>query len=141
MTTRDVRGPIVITHEGGLEFAAHVRSHRIVVDQPTHARGGDMGPTPVELLGAAIGACVALYVQQFCHTRGLSYEGLRVEVEQHAASIPNRVGRFVVHIVVPPDVPDYYREKLERVARGCPVYNTLTHGVEINVLVQQLEPV
>ena len=34
------RAPMVITHEGGLTFAAQVRSHRVVVGQPRAGGGG-----------------------------------------------------------------------------------------------------
>ena len=48
-----VHQPIVVTHEGGVRFAAQIRSHRVVVDQPERAGGEDTGPMPLELLGAS----------------------------------------------------------------------------------------
>ena len=51
--------PIVVTHEGGARFAAQIRSHRVIVDQPQHAGGMDSGPMPIELLGTALGTCIA----------------------------------------------------------------------------------
>ena len=77
--------PIVVTHEGGARFAAQIRSHRVVVDQPERGSGADTGPMPLELIGAALGSCIALYVQRFLHVRNLPYHGMRVEVEQHKA--------------------------------------------------------
>jgi uncharacterized OsmC-like protein len=127
------RSPIVVTHEGGVKFAAQVRSHRIVVDQPEGGGGEDSGPAPIELLGASLGTCVALYVQQFCQVRGIPHDGMRVEVEQHGASNPNRIGKFVVRVVLPAEVPEHYAAMLERVARSCPAHNTLEHGAEVAV--------
>jgi putative redox protein len=138
MAAQPSRLPIVVTHESGVRFAAQIRSHRIVVDQPLRGGGEDLGPAPIELLGASLGTCVALYVQQFCHARELAYEGLRVEVEQHGAANPSRVGRFVVRVVLPCELPDHYAEMLERVARSCPAHNTLTSGAEVTVLVEAL---
>ena len=71
--------PIVVTHESGSRFAAQIRSHRVVVDQPEHGGGTDAGPMPLELIGAALGTCIALYVQRFLHVRNLVYQGMRVE--------------------------------------------------------------
>ena len=130
------RAPIVVTHEGGLKFAAQVRSHRVVVDQPPRGGGNDEGPMPIELLGASLGTCVGLYVQQFCHTRGLPYDGMRVEVEQYGAQNPNRVGEFVVRVVLPQGVPDQYAEALERVARSCPAHHTLELGAKLPFEIQ-----
>ena len=98
MSSSSPRAPIVVTHEDGLRFAAQVRSHRVIVDQPERAGGEDAGPTPLELLGVSLGTCVALYVRQFCHTRGLSYEGMRVEVDSLGAAGPHRIGELVVRV-------------------------------------------
>jgi uncharacterized OsmC-like protein len=127
--------PMVITHEGGLKFAADIRGHRLVVDQPVPAGGEDSAPMPLELLGASLGTCVALYVQQFCQARSLPYEGMRVEVEPHGAH--GRIERFDVRVVLPHALPPRYSELLERVARSCPAHNTLVTGAEVDVQIEQ----
>ena len=136
MSAQHPRAPIVVTHEGGVRFAAQVRNHRIVVDQPIRGGGADTGPSPIELLGTALGTCVALYVQQFLHARELPYHGLRVEVEQHGAANPGRIGRFVVRVRLSTELPEHYAAMLERVAQSCPAHNTLVHGAEMEVLVE-----
>ncbi|MBI3567565.1 MAG: OsmC family protein [Gemmatimonadetes bacterium] len=136
MSGRSPRRPIVVTHEGGVQFAAQVRSHRIIVDQPAAGGGEDMGPAPIELLGASLGTCVALYVQQFCHSRNIPYAGMRVELEQYGAPNPNRIGQFVVRVVLPEGIPEQHVAMLERVARSCPAHATLVHGAEV---VMQIE--
>src|SRR5262245_20817009 len=101
--------PVVITHDGELRFTARVRGHRITFDQPEHVGGENTAPTPLEVLAASLGACVALYVKRFCRARELSVEGLRVEVGQQAATnLPSRIGRFTVRIHPPVDFPERY---------------------------------
>ena len=133
------RPPMVITHEGGVKFAAQIREHRVIVDQPFGGGGEDSAPMPLELLGASLGTCVALYVQQFCHARGLPYEGMRVEVEPRGAQ--GRIGRFDVRVVMPEPLPPQYAQLLERVARSCPAHNTLAHGADVAVDIQHAAPV
>ena len=128
--------PMVVTHEGGLKFATQIRGHTLIVDQPEKA-GNDEGPMPLELLGASVGTCVALYVQQFCATRGLPYEGMRVEVEQLGARNPSRIGRFDVRVVLQDEIPEEYAPMLERVAKSCPAHNTLVTGSEVAVRIDQ----
>jgi uncharacterized OsmC-like protein len=135
MAGQGQRAPMVVTHEGGLRFVAQIREHKVVTDQP-QGMGQNAGPMPVELLGASLGTCVALYVQQFCHSRGLVYEGLRVEVQQRGAQSPNRIGLFELKVVLPQGIPEEYREMLERVARSCPAHNTLVHGAEVSVQIE-----
>ena len=111
-----------------MRFAAQVRSHRIVTDQPERAGGEDTGVSPIELLGASLGSCIAFYVQQFCHVRGLPYEGMQVQVEQHAERNPARVAEFTVRVMMPTELPGRELEMLERVVRSCPAHNTLAGG-------------
>jgi len=128
------KSPMVITHVEGVKFAAQIRQHRLTVDQPLRGGGDDSAPMPLELLGAALGTCVALYVQQFCHARGLKYEGMRVEVDPQSAQ--GRIGRFDVRVVLPGPLPPQYEEMLERVAKSCPAHNTLVHGAEVAVEIE-----
>jgi len=125
------RDPMVITHDGGVQFSAQVRSHRILVDQPERGGGADAGPSPIELLGVSLGTCVALYVQQYCHSREIPHAGMRVEVQQRGAQNPNRIGAFTVTVVLPGGIPAEHAAMLERVARSCPAHNTLAHGAEV----------
>jgi putative redox protein len=129
------RSPIVITSEGGLSFAAQVRSHRLVLDQPEKVGGSDAGPMPIEMLGVSLGSCVALYVKQFLTSRGLPTDGMRVEVEQRGATNPNRIGTFTVRVILQSEIPAQYAELLDRVARSCPAHNTLHDGAEVEVTI------
>lgn len=130
--------PMVVTHEGGLKFATQIRGHRVVVDQPERV-GNDEGPMPLELLGASLGSCVALYVKQFSEARGIPYEGMEVEVRQVGARNPGRVGTFDVRVVMPEEIPSEYAGLLERVARSCPAHHTLSMGAEVAVRIEQEE--
>jgi len=131
MATPHRNEPTTVTHLGGMSFAAEVRGHRVVVDQPLKAGGGDSAPTPIELLTMSLGCCVAFYVQQFCRSRNLPYQGMSVEVLPQ--SISGRIDRFAVRIVMPDPLPPHEAEMLERVARSCPAHATLTHPAEIAI--------
>jgi uncharacterized OsmC-like protein len=143
MSVTHTRPPIVVSHDGGVRFAAQIRSHRVFVDQTLRGGGEDTAPAPIELLGAALGTCVAYYVQQFCHARGLPHEGMRVEVEQLSAANPSRIGKFVVRVVLPAELPAPYAALIERVARSCPAHNTLSLGatVDVTIAVEEAEGV
>lgn len=127
--------PIVVTHEGGLSFGAQIRTHRIVTDQSVRAGGDDSAPSPLELVSAALGSCIALYVHQFCESRGLPSRGLRVEVTPRNVTSPSRIAELGVRVCLPGELPPNAVEMLERVVRSCPVHNTLAHGVAISVAI------
>ena len=130
------RSPIVVTHEQGLSFAAQIREHRLVTDQALRAGGEDAGPSPMELVSAALGSCVALYVHQFCVSRGLRHAGMRIEVLPFYATSPNRIARLDVTVHLPEELSPHVREMLERVVRSCPVHNTLAHGAAVGVAIE-----
>lgn len=125
--------PVTVTWDGGVRFTADVRGHKITVDQPPQGGGQDAGPMPLELMPAALGTCVALFVKQFLVTRNLDAAGLTVQVYTAPESNPHRIGRFEVAVTVPKGIPEQYREALVRVAQSCTVHHTLTHHPEIAV--------
>jgi uncharacterized OsmC-like protein len=133
--------PIVVTHERGVRFSAQIRQHRVAVDQPARAGGEDTAPTPIELLGASLGTCIAFYVQQYLRARSLPFEGLRVEVQQHSAKDPARIGWFEARVILPGDLPAHHLELLDRVARSCPAHGTLVHGADVDVRLEVASPV
>jgi uncharacterized OsmC-like protein len=131
--------PMVVTHLSGLKFRIQTGAHELIVDQPLRGGGEDAGPTPLALLAASLGSCVALYVHQFLVSRGLSAEGLRVEVSEHPAQQPRRVGQFDVRVIPPATMPALYRPMLESVAHVCPAHNTLVSGATVKVHIDALE--
>jgi uncharacterized OsmC-like protein len=130
------RSPIVVTHEQGLSFAAQIREHRVMTDQSIRVGGEDSAPSPMELVSAALGSCVALYVHQFCASRGLRHEGMRVEVTPRHVANPNRIGELSVGVFLPGALSPHTMEMLERVVRSCPVHNTLVHGAAVSVSIE-----
>jgi uncharacterized OsmC-like protein len=136
MTESQTRSPIVVTHEKGLSFAAQIREHRLITDQSTHAGGEDTAPSPMELVSAALGSCIALYVHQFCVSRGLSHDGMRIEVTPRNVANPHRIGELSVAVCLPGTLSPHTMEMLERVVRSCPVHNTLAHGAAVSVSIE-----
>lgn len=126
--------PLVVARpERGARVVATVRGHRVETDQ-THAGGGDdSAAAPLELLSAALATCIALYVSRFCSARGFSADDVAVEVMPEFAQAPSRLARFDVRVSVPHAMPTHYRELVERVARTCPVHNTLMSAPDIDV--------
>ena len=128
---------LTAAHAGGMRFAAEIRGHRIETDQPAYGGGEDAAAMPLELLSAALGTCVALYVHQFLVTRELPTEGLRVEVGTEMAQKPKRIGAFEVRVILPDGIAAEYHERIERVAASCPAHATLMHSPEVRFAFEQ----
>ena len=136
MAAGQAPSPIVVTHERGQSFAAQIRGHRVITDQSTRAGGEDSAPSPTELISAALGSCIALYVHQFCVSRGLPHDGMRVEVSPRSVQDPNRIAELSVTVHLPAALSPHAMLMLERVVRSCPVHNTLAHGAAVSCSIE-----
>lgn len=127
------RHSIVATPKGGKRFSISLRDHHILTDQPERADGTDTAPTPLELLGASLSGCVALYVHKYCEAQGLAADDLAVEVRPFWRENPGRVARYDIIVHLPETIPAEHHEEIERVAQSCPVHHTLTLAPEITL--------
>lgn len=132
--------PISIKHENGLRVSASIRQHRVIFDVPPDKGGADEGPTPVELLAAALGACMALHVVMYCKTIGLPYEGFGLDLDFQLAKDPLRIGSLTVDLALPPDFPEQRIESVKRAAQQCTVKNTLKDSTAIDLKIRKLAP-
>ena len=114
-----------------LEHEIELRQHRLIVDEPQQRGGGDAGPTPTELLAAALAACTAITIEMYADRK--EWELGRVECsadygEPSADGSPS----FAVSIRVPAELSEEQLERLRVIAGKCPVHRTLTaQNVEI----------
>jgi putative redox protein len=116
---------ITVTRESGLEFTIHLRDHDITTDMSEPEGGHDAGCNPVELLGAALGGCLAIMVQRYCDEHGYTDGDVGVSLTAELAEDPKRVVGFVVDVELPADVPAEARQELETLAPQFPVPATL----------------
>jgi putative redox protein len=128
--------PITVTWDGGVHFTADIRGHKVAVDQPRQGGGEDTAPMPLELVPAALGTCVAFFVQQFLTRRGLDAGGMEIQVFSAGADNPHRIGHLEVTVAVPRGIPEQYREAVRRAAESCTVHHTLSHkpGISVEIL-------
>jgi len=134
---------VVIESMGGVASQARLGPHELLFDQPMSVPAGqDRGPSPLDVLAVAVGACAHYFAASFLHARKLSSQGLKVEVEAEKARDPQpRFGTISIRVVLPAEVPAHYRPQIERAVRSCPAYGTLVHPpqVELTVVTTPLE--
>lgn len=125
---------IQVLYEGDLHCqATHGPSgNQLTTDAPVdnHGRGESFSPT--DLVGTALGTCIATVMDIAARKRGLDLTGTRVKVVKHMVTEPHRrIGKLEVDIHVPHDFEERERTTLERVALTCPVHGSLHPDVEI----------
>jgi putative redox protein len=124
---------ITVTREEGLRFSIRVRDHVMTTDMSISEGGKDGGPSPVEFMGVASGACLATMVQAYCDARGYSDGDVSVSLTLELVENPNRVGGFVLDVELPKDVPEGDKEKLKKMALRMPVPATLRGEPRVDI--------
>jgi putative redox protein len=124
---------ITVTRDEGLRFKVRVRDHVFTTDMSVDEGGTDGGPSPVELLGAAAGACLATTVQAYCDSQGYTDGDVSVSLTLELVENPNRVAGLVLDVELPKDVPEGDREKLKKMALRMPVPATLRGEPRVDI--------
>lgn len=96
--------------------------HTIVTDEPLALGGDDEGPTPHELLAAAIASCVGTMIEMYARRKDWDVRGVEVEAVYDNESTPRAV---MVEIRLEGRLSAEQEERLLRVARTCPVRRAL----------------
>jgi putative redox protein len=145
MTTQDAttpsEGTVIVTETGSGTYTQRITAghHDLAADEPQPI-GTDAGPTPYDLLLAALGACTSMTVRIYANRKGWPLEQIRVTLRHsriHAedcAECETTKG-WIDHIdrdiELAGDLDDEQRQRLRYIADRCPVHQTLTSEVDI----------
>lgn len=130
--SREKSTEVVATSDAGYEARVAARGHELTVDEPAADGGTDQGPTPTELLLAAVASCYTLALRWATARRGIELGRVRVT----AVGGYERLRFSEIRLTVAADFPPGEEAALlADASRVCYVSNTLAAGVAVDVAV------
>jgi putative redox protein len=131
---------IATTKAGGFRTSIVSAGHDIVADEPEQLGGSGQGPSPYDLLSAALASCTTMTLQMYAARKKLALQSVAVRVwhdKIHARDCEDcetengRIDEFRRELVIAGDLSDAERQRLLEIADKCPVHRTLTSEVRI----------
>lgn len=120
-----------LTGKGKFQTRIGLRGGTLLADEPVEVGGTDTGPTPYELLGAALAACTAMTLRLYADGKGWPLPEFRVKVSHARAPGAEPLDRFTREILFGGAIDAERRAKLVEIADKCPVHRTLERRSEI----------
>lgn len=138
----DTAGEVVVgeTGQGKFQQSISMGRHGLIADEPLDVGGLNSGPSPYDLLLAALGACTSMTLRMYADRKSIALEHVSVTLRHakiHAADCANcettagQVDRIERLITLDGDLDDATRARLLEIADKCPVHRTLTSEVDI----------
>lgn len=102
--------------------------HSLIADESVAVGGSDLGPSPHELVCAALAACTAITLRMYAQRKGWSLLAVHVDV---ALQLQGESRRFMRQVRLAGDLDDTQRARLADITERTPVTLTLKHGAVV----------
>jgi len=114
--------------------------HPLVSDEPVSAGGTNTGPSPYELLAAALGACTGITLRMYADRKQWPLDEIEISLRHEkrhcddcadAESGSPKMDHLHRELRLEGDLDEEQRDRLREIADRCPVHRTLRSEVEI----------
>ncbi len=131
---------VTSTEAGTFRTEVLASGHALIADEPTSVGGTNVGPTPYDLVSAALGACTSMTLRMYADrkewpleraTVRLRHKKIHAQDEERCGTEEARLDRIDRSVSLEGPLSDEQRARLMEIADRCPVHRTLSAGVVI----------
>ncbi len=128
------------TYASGFKTDIVSAGHAMIADEPTSYGGTDKGPSPNDLLSAALASCTTMTLRVYAMRKNLDLQSSTVRVKHgkiHAEDCEDcetksgKVDEFERELSVDGDLTSEQRQRLLEIAGLCPIHRTLHSEVKV----------
>jgi putative redox protein len=120
------------TGQGGFQLLMDLGPARFVADQPLQRGGLGLGPSPHELVAAALAACTAQTLRLYAKRKAWPLAATRVAVTSASdpGATPSEHFERTIEMDGPLDASQ--RARLLEIAEACPIHRLLANGASVS---------
>lgn len=116
------------TRLGKFQLAMRAGKAAFIADEPESAGGLGSGPTPFNLLSAALAACTTMTLRLYADRKGWPVDRIRTGVTHRKEKGEDKPDIFSRRVEIEGTLDDAQHAELISVADRCPVHRTLETG-------------
>lgn len=132
MTEQTIFAHVSETGESGFAVQIDVSGHTLKGDEPVDAGGSNLGPSPYDMLTAALGECTAMTVRWYARQHAYPLEKVEVKLSHHKEGMQDIFKKEV--ILHGEELTEEQRSRLVAIAAKCPVHKTITSSPVIETM-------
>jgi ribosomal protein S12 methylthiotransferase accessory factor len=122
-----------VSYPGGKRVDIRVGDFIINTDQSVRRGGQASAPEPFDLFLASMAGCAGIFALGFCHSRDISTEGLRMEMDWEKDDEPPHAAKVTFRLNLPEGFPEKYRNSIIKAIDLCTVKYYINNAPEFNV--------
>ena len=116
------------TGDGKFQVAISTGDHVFLADEPVSVGGGGTGPSPFDLLSAALAACTTMTLRLYADGKKWPVTRIRTAVGHQKELADPQPDLFNVRISIEGAIDAEQRVRMMEIAERCPVHKTLERG-------------